>query len=148
MLPQGSVAPDFSLPRLGGGPPVRLVAFRGRPTVVNFFASWCPDCRAELGAFGAISRATRGTVNFVGVDANDTNPGLARRLLAEAGASYPVGTDPNGTVTSTKYVSTHLPVTFFLDAKGRVVGEAYGAQSRSSLRHWVAILAPGRPAGT
>ena len=57
LLAPGTVAPPFTLPALGGGPPVTLSAFRGRPVVVNFFASWCPDCRAELDAVATEARA-------------------------------------------------------------------------------------------
>lgn len=148
VLPKGSVAPEFDLARLGGGPRVRLTSFRGKPTVINFFASWCPDCRAELGAFGAVSRATAGQVHFVGVDANDSDPTLARQLLSRAGATYPVGVDPYGTLTSSKYLSTHLPVSFFVSATGRIVGEAYGAQSRASLERWISLLESGHTGGT
>jgi thiol-disulfide isomerase/thioredoxin len=49
-LKAGTTAPAFSLPSLGGGDTVSLAAFRGTPIIVNFFASWCPDCRAELDA--------------------------------------------------------------------------------------------------
>lgn len=143
-LSSGKPAPAFSLARLGGGAPVDLASYRGKPTVVNFFASWCPDCRAELGAFGAASRADGSKVNFLGIDSNDSDAALARRLLATAGATYPVGVDPNGVLASTKYAISYLPVTFFLDAKGRVVGEAYGTQSQASLDRWVALLESGR----
>ncbi|HVC24940.1 MAG TPA: TlpA disulfide reductase family protein [Acidimicrobiales bacterium] len=139
-VPTGKVAPTFSLPRLGGGAPVSLAAYRGKPAIVNFFASWCVDCRAELAAFGAVSSADRGVVHFVGVDANDTNLSLARSLLAHAHATYPVGIDANGTVASEKYVIAALPVTYFLDSSGRVAGEVFGAQSRASLESWVAKL--------
>lgn len=139
-VPAGRVAASFSLPRLGGGAPVTLAAFRGRPTIVNFFASWCADCRAELAAFGAVSRTDGRRVNFVGVDANDTNLTLARSLLAHAGARYPVAIDANGSVASGRYLVTALPVTFFLSSSGRVVGEVFGTQSRGTLDSWVAKL--------
>ena len=60
VLKAGAVAPAFSLPNLQGGGPVSLSVFRGRPVIVNFFASWCQDCRSELGAVAAVARATSG----------------------------------------------------------------------------------------
>ncbi len=137
VLPAGRPAPAFRLARLGGGAPVSLASFRGKPVIVNFFASWCPDCRQELGAFGAVSRLDGSKVSFVGVDTNDPDPRLAERLLAKAGVRYPVGVDPDGTVASTSYDIAYLPVSYFLTGSGRVVGAAYGAQSRSSLERWV-----------
>ncbi len=140
VLPRGEPAPAFHLARLGGGVPVRLASFRGKPTIVNFFASWCPDCRQELGAFGAVSLLDGAKVSFVGVDTNDPNPHLAERLLAKAGARYPVGVDPGGSVASSSYKIAYLPVTYFLDGAGRIVGAAYGAQSRAGLERWIARL--------
>jgi thiol-disulfide isomerase/thioredoxin len=138
-LEAGTVAPSFSLPRLGGGQTVSLAATRGTPTVVNFFASWCKDCQAELSAFGALSAQTAGHLAIVGVDSNDTNPTVAWSLLATAKATYPVGADSAATV-ATSYLVSALPVTYFLDAHGRVVHVAFGAQSLASLDHWVSQL--------
>ena len=64
-LATGSEAPAFSLPRLGGGQAVTLASTRGTPTVVNFFASWCTDCQAELGAFAALSARTAGHLSLI-----------------------------------------------------------------------------------
>lgn len=139
VVANGKLATAFRLPRLGSGPPVALASLRGKPTVVNFFASWCPDCRQELGAFGAVSTLDKNTVNFVGVDVNDTNGTLARRLLTTAGITYPVGVDASGTIAR-DFEITNLPVTYFLNARGRVLGETFGAQSRSSLAGAVRLL--------
>ena len=49
-ITEGKQAPGFDLARLGGGPDVDLSGFLGKPVILNFFASWCPDCQAELSA--------------------------------------------------------------------------------------------------
>ncbi len=116
-LPLGSTAPDFALPRLGGGPVVSLSATRGTPTVVNFFASWCPDCQAELAAFAALATRTSGRVSVIGVDSNDGTGAAAQTLLTQARASYPVGMDTDAKV-ATGYLLSALPVTYFLDSPG------------------------------
>jgi thiol-disulfide isomerase/thioredoxin len=67
----------FVLPNLRSGPQIRLAAFRGMPLVVNFFASWCTACRADLPAFARLSGHLRGTVAFVGVDSLDNGSGLS-----------------------------------------------------------------------
>jgi peroxiredoxin len=145
MLPAGSKAPDFVLPRLGGGPPVALAGTLGTPTVVNFFASWCNDCKAELSAFATLSGRLGGRLRLLGVDSNDTDA-AARSVLAAAGADYPVGVDADATV-ATAYLLTALPVTYFLDARGHVVHVAFGKQSLSTLEHWAAQLVGGPASG-
>ncbi len=138
-LPIGSTAPDFALPRLGGGPVVSLSALRGTPAVVNFFASWCPDCQAELAAFAALATRTSGRVTVIGVDSNDGSGAAAQTLLSEARASYPVGMDSDAKVATT-YLLSALPVTYFLDGRGRVVHVATGTQTEASLQRWTDAL--------
>lgn len=140
MLAKGSPAPGFSLPRLGGGPPVSLAAERGHPLVLNFFASWCPDCRAELRAFAEVSHGAHGPVRFLGIDTNDPEPGQASALLRAAGDRYPVGTDRDAAVANGRYDIEALPVTVFVGASGRIVGQVFGAQTVRSLRPWVQAL--------
>jgi thiol-disulfide isomerase/thioredoxin len=139
VLAAGSQAPSFVLPRLGGGQPVSLASTRGMPTIVNFFASWCRNCQAELSAFGALSGQMAGRVAIVGVDSNDANGSAAESLLAKAKATYPVGIDSNARV-ATSYLLNALPVTYYLDAAGRVVHVAFGAQTLASLDHWAKAL--------
>lgn len=142
LLAAGVTAPGFTLPALSGGQPVSLGSFRGEPVVLNFFASWCSDCRNELDAIAAEARATQGRVAFAGIDANESSTTTAVRLLREADAAYPVGVDADARV-ATAYLVQALPVTYFLDGQGRVVGAALGPQSSSSLGRWVARLEAG-----
>ena len=141
-LPTGSVAPAFSLLRLGGGQPVTLASALGTPTVVNFFASWCKDCQAELGDFATLSARTAGHLTIIGIDSNDADGTAARALLANAHATYPVGVDSKA-ATATAYLLTALPVTFFLDARGRIAHVALGTQTLASLTHWTDALTTG-----
>jgi len=139
VLHAGTVAPAFALPRLGGGAPVSLADFRGAPVIISFFASWCAHCRSELKAMGSIARQNSGHVAVVGVDSNDGTGSAAEKLLTAADATYPVGLDLKAQVAS-RYLLTALPVTYFVDARGRVVGSALGAQDVASLERWVARL--------
>jgi cytochrome c biogenesis protein CcmG/thiol:disulfide interchange protein DsbE len=118
---------------------VVLSSLRGSPVIVNFFASWCPDCRSELAAIGAVAAQNAGRVAVVGVDSNDGNGAVAAKLLAAVHATYPVGLDTSAKVAS-QYLLTALPVTYFVSADGRIVGSALGPQSVASLRRWVGRL--------
>ena len=144
-LAAGRSAPEFSLPRLGGGPPVSLSADKGHPVVLNFFASWCSDCRAELGAFAQVSNHPHGTVRFLAVDTNDTDTAKARSLLAHAGDRYPVGVDADAAVANGSYLVEALPVTVYISASGHIVGESFGTQTARSLTAWTHALARNRP---
>jgi peroxiredoxin len=138
-LTVGSVAPAFTLPRLGGGTAVSLSGARGTPTIVNFFASWCRNCQAELAAFAQVSARAHGKLAIIGVDSNDADTAKAQSLLAGARATYPVAIDGAARV-ATAYLLAALPVTYFLDAQGRVVHVAFGAQTLRSLNHWADAL--------
>ena len=138
-LAVGSVAPDFTLPRLGGGAAISLSGARGTPTIVNFFASWCRNCQAELAAFAQVSARAGGKLAVIGVDSNDADTAKAQSLLAGAGATYPVAVDGAAKVATT-YLLAALPVTYFLDAQGRVVHAAFGTQTLTSLNHWADAL--------
>ena len=139
-LAVGRVAPGFSLPSLRGGQKVSLAGFAGHPVVLNFFASWCQNCRAELSAFAKVSSAPYGALRFVGVDTDDASPGRARSLLAAAGDNYPVGVDRNGDVATSLYLVQALPVTVFISANGRILGQAFGAQTVRGLTPWLRRL--------
>ncbi len=144
-LAAGTAAPDFTLARLGGGPSVTLSGYRGTPVVLNFFASWCPHCRPELPALGALARSAAGRVDVVGVDSNDEDLAAAEGQLASSDASYPVAVDPKAQV-STQYLLTALPATYFIGASGRVVGAVFGPQTPTTLSKWVVRMTTGPPA--
>jgi thiol-disulfide isomerase/thioredoxin len=136
VLSKGTSARAFTLPSLEGGGPVSLAAFRGQPVLISFFASWCPDCRKELGSVAAVAKAYAGRIAVVGVDSNESSDTTAERLLATAHASFPVGLD-NDAKVATRYKVVALPVNYFLNAQGKVVGATLGAQTVSSLTSWV-----------
>ena len=111
----GQPAPPFALPALSGGT-VSLVAFRGRPVLLNFWATWCPDCRAELGALGQLQAQEGGRAVVVGVDVQQ--PAEATALFAaRAGVRWPVALDAQGQLAA-EYGVDYLPTSFFIDAGG------------------------------
>jgi len=132
----GSLAPTrFSLDELTGSKTETLATLvHGRPAIINFFASWCPICLKELDAFGAYSRQKPAQISIVGIDTNDTSLATSRRLLAAAGAKYPVLVDTNGLAVATAYGVDPLPVTFFVASNGKVVSEAVGGLTLAELK--------------
>lgn len=113
-------APDFSLPSVREGEPtVSLERFRGRPVVLNFFASWCVPCQKELPAFQRAAQRYEGKVAFVGVTFNDNLPG-AREMLEQTGVHYPSGFDAKSEV-AVDYGLRGMPTTYFISADGRLL---------------------------
>jgi cytochrome c biogenesis protein CcmG/thiol:disulfide interchange protein DsbE len=147
VVPIGSTAPGFTLPSLGGGPPVSLKALgpdRHRPVVLNFFASWCVPCRQETPLLAGVARSEqrkRSGVQFIGVDVGDeTSRALA--FVQQAGLEYPVAVDRDIQVTSGRYGLNAEPQTFFLDASGRVVAHKFGALDRAELERDLSQITP------
>lgn len=114
----GAVAPDFTLATFDGRT-FQLRAQRGHPVVVNFWASWCPPCRAEAAALARIAQVERaaGRAVFVGVDVRDDEE-QARRFLADFSVPYANGPDP-GTLEAS-YLGMGIPYTVFVAADGTV----------------------------
>jgi len=121
----GRPAPDFQL-TLFDGSQVRLSEFRGRVVFLNFWASWCPPCRAEARLLEAAWRhyRSRGVV-FLGVNIQDREAS-ARGFLEEFGITYPNGRDPQNRV-AIDYGVYGLPETFFISRDGLITYKHIGA---------------------
>lgn len=114
----GVAAPDFSLHTVSGAP-WSLSSLRGHVVVVNFFATWCPPCRAETPDLVAIQRryARKGVI-FVGVDDREA-ASLVAAFAAAKSIRYPVVLDESGTV-SEAYDVRAIPTTYVLDRTGAI----------------------------
>jgi thiol-disulfide isomerase/thioredoxin len=105
---------------LSGGLPAlraRLTALRGRPIVINKWASWCPPCRAEFGAFQRVSISQGHKVAFIGIDTEDER-GHALDFLRSYPVSYPSYYDPSGEIGAAITGSSFTPVTVFYNRAG------------------------------
>lgn len=116
--PVGQAAPDFRLMLLDGST-LALEDLRGKVTVVNFWASWCPPCQEELPALQAVWEATREeAVALVGIAYRDEESGV-RAAVEEYGIPYPVGLDAGERIAG-QYGITGVPETFVINAEGNV----------------------------
>ncbi len=111
----------FTLPLFSGGE-LSSQALRGRPVILNFYASWCGICRQEMPDFQRIQQDGRGQVTVVGVNpqSNDDD-GRQAVLVAQTGISYPTVRDRDDVLLRVFDTSGALPVTVFLDRTGAVV---------------------------
>ncbi|MGO8970551.1 MAG: TlpA family protein disulfide reductase [Myxococcaceae bacterium] len=109
-------APDFTLTRLDTGEPVTLSQLRGRPLVLNFWASWCGPCAQEHPTVARAAQHFQGEANFYGVIFEDT-PDEARKFAEPMAASFPQLIDPQSRM-AVDYGVTGVPETYFIDAQG------------------------------
>jgi cytochrome c biogenesis protein CcmG/thiol:disulfide interchange protein DsbE len=127
----GRPAPAFTLRPAGGGEPIALEALRGRPVVLNFWATWCVPCFEEHGVLTRTARALGSQVQFLGVIYEDQEEAV-QAFLERRGSSYPSLMDEDGK-TAIAYGVYGVPETYFIDANGRVVDKFVGPLNDGAL---------------
>ena len=124
-------APNFTITTFEGTK-ISLEDLKGKPVVINFWASWCPPCREEAPLLERTWRAykDRGVI-FIGIDLQDKLE-HALAYIREFNVTYPNGPDPTGEI-SINYGVSGLPVTFFVSKTGMIVRRWVGAIGRDVL---------------
>jgi cytochrome c biogenesis protein CcmG/thiol:disulfide interchange protein DsbE len=122
----GSQAPNFTLSIFDGyhnefnDGQLTLADLKGRVAVINFWASWCVECRVEAKELEATWQSYRDQgVVFIGVDFDDTET-KARQYLESFGITYPNGLDGRGRISDDSYHITGVPETFIVDPTGEI----------------------------
>ena len=114
------------------GSETSLADFRGRPVVLNFWASWCPSCVAEMSAaFRPVQERVGSEITFIGMNIQDVRS-LADDLLAETGVRWTNAIDPDGDLYA-ELGGLGMPFTVFIDASGGIVEEHNGPLSEAQL---------------
>jgi cytochrome c biogenesis protein CcmG/thiol:disulfide interchange protein DsbE len=131
---KGQPAPDFTLTRLDTGEKVTLTQLRGRPLVLNFWASWCAPCQLEHPTLSHAAERYAAEANFFGVVFEDTAEN-ARHFAQPMASSFPQLIDPQSRM-AVDYGVTGVPETYFIDADGvirdKVVGPLLDTQELAS----------------
>jgi len=131
----GRVAPDLAIQTVVGTR-IDVAGYKGRPVVLNFWASWCGPC-VEEGQVLADASASQSRVAFVGADNRDTQPAFEAFEQRHPHA-YPVGPIVSGSYQS--YGVAALPATFFINADGVVVASFTGPLDATTLAHYMALV--------
>lgn len=109
---------DMTLTMLDGSTG-SLADYRGRPLVVNFFASWCAPCLAEMPGFEQVHQDLGDQVAFLGVNLQD-RVADGQRVVDQTGVTYDIARDPDGALFQ-HFGAAAMPTTVFVDAQGRVI---------------------------
>ena len=127
----GRPAPDFALNDLDGNP-VNLRDLRGKVVVLNFWATWCPPCRAEMPEIEAIHQQYKDKgVTVIGIDIRETVAEV-RDFIEDGGLSWTFVIDRTGAVAA-GYAVSAIPTSFFIDAAGIVRAIEVGAMTKGGM---------------
>jgi cytochrome c biogenesis protein CcmG/thiol:disulfide interchange protein DsbE len=132
----GNTAPQLSIQTLDGSR-LHLAELRGKPVVLDFWASWCVSCAEDLPILSSAAAAHPG-IAFVGADMQDTTSGAAA-FEQRHPHPYPVGQIVAGAYQDFGVFAP--PVTFFIDAKGVVVASFSGPLDTETIGHYIGLIA-------
>jgi len=128
---QARTASDFAL-TLDTGEVVRLSDYRGKPVVINFWASWCTPCREEAPLLEQTYRKYRERgVIFLGINLWDT-PQDAAQFRKSYGQTYPSGPDARGKI-AIEYGVAGIPETFFITRDGKIIAKFVGPLTSAAM---------------
>lgn len=136
-----NLAPDFTMTDPDGNS-IRLSDLRGKPTVLNFWASWCPPCQSEMPDFDSAFKQYGEDINFVMLNVTDgvrETTESARAFIENKGYTFPVyfDTELEGSIA---YGASSIPLTLFIDAKGGLVAYGMGALDASALESGISMI--------
>lgn len=135
------MAPDFTMVT-ADGETISFSQLRGKPVVLNFWASTCGPCQQEMPGFQSAFDEYGSQVQFAMVDVvgfNGETEDRAKRFIAEQEYAFPVFFDREGNA-SIEYGLTSIPRTFFIDAEGYVIAMGSGMLDESALQRGIAML--------
>ena len=116
-------APDFKLTALDGKP-ITLAALQGKVVLLNFWATWCGPCRAEIPDLVALQERYKGRLQIIGLNVDDEEADI-QQYVQETGINYPVAMTSNDVRIQFGGIPA-LPTSFVLDTEGRVVQKHVG----------------------
>lgn len=138
-LSAGQRAPDFTLSALGSGKPIHLSSYRGKVVLLNFWATWCAPCQAEMPRFSAWqTRFGPPGLQVLGISMDD-DAAPVRSFLRTHSPAYPIalGDAPLGE----RYGGIlSLPVTFLIDPEGRIDARFQGETNLDQMQSRIQFL--------
>lgn len=112
------------------GPDRALSSYRGKPMIINVWASWCAPCRLEMGSLDRLARRYRKQFTVIGISTDDY-PDRAQAFLKQANTSFSHYIDSK-LFLENMLGANRIPLTILVDRDGRVLGKYYGAKEWDS----------------
>ena len=132
----GRTAPAFKLNGLSGSD-VSLDVYRGRPVIVNFWATWCVPCKEEMPALQAQLAASQDLV-ILGVDEVESAV-VVKPFVQQLGINFPIALDQDGSLMD-QYNVIGMPTSFFVDRSGTLRAIYRGALTPDDLQLNLAVI--------
>jgi thiol-disulfide isomerase/thioredoxin len=133
----GSPVSDFTLPVLGGGS-LKLSTLKGRPVVINFWATWCQPCKQEMPLLQQYVRKYPDRFALIGVDFQE-EAGVVQPFVESLGLTFPILLDKTG-IAADLYFVRNFPTTFFVDAGGVLRAQHVGQLSDDDLAGYLKTI--------
>ncbi|WP_419887390.1 redoxin domain-containing protein [Neobacillus niacini] len=135
-LKVGAKAPDFELKALAGDT-VKLSDFKGKKVMLNFWATWCPPCKAEMPAMEEFHKEAGDDVVILAVN---IDPHLdVKAFVDENGITFPIPLDEEDKVNE-MYQVLSIPTTYFIDTKGNIGNKYIGAMNLDAMKQYTKDL--------
>lgn len=136
----GEPAPEIDLVSIDGEA-MTLASLKGQPVIINFWATWCPPCRAEFPLLvDTYAEHSDDDLEILGILSKDFADG-ARQFASDMGADWPILEDP-GDVAYNEYIVPGLPTSYFVDADGIVRAFSLGGFTEDGLAAQLATILP------
>ncbi len=127
----GDYAPDFEL-KTFDGQTVRLSDYKGKAVMLNFWATWCPPCRAEIPDMQKVYETTDYEILAVNVTGSESKMKHVEQFIEKYDMTFPVALDEASAV-STMYNAFSLPTTYFIDEEGKIVQIIEGPLNKDAM---------------
>lgn len=136
----GNRSPNFRLKTPDGGT-LELASYAGKPLLLNFFASWCVNCKEEM---HDLDTAYRAGTQVIGMDYRES-PETITKLAKETGATFPMVVDDKTDVARKGFKVTNLPVTILIDGDGIIREIVRGPVDTAKIAELIAKVNPSTP---